>query len=72
MTQTLDPARSEEALRPVDEKNLRRAAWAGSIGTALEDFDFTIYMMVIMGITFGTTLFAPETVDRDLLLEQDA
>ena len=30
------------------------------------------YMMVIMAITFGTTLFAPETVDRDLLLEDDA
>jgi MFS family permease len=31
-----------------------------------------IYMMVIMAITFGTTLFAPETVDRNLLLEEDA
>lgn len=31
-----------------------------------------IYMMVIMGITFGVTLFAPETRDRDLLLEEDA
>jgi len=31
-----------------------------------------IYMVVIMGITFGTTLFAPETVDRDLLSEEDA
>jgi len=25
-----------------------------------------------MAISFGTTLFAPETVDRDLLCEQDA
>ena len=31
-----------------------------------------IYMVVIMGITFCVTLFAPETVDRDLLLEEDA
>lgn len=31
-----------------------------------------VYMMVIMAITFGTTLFAPETVDRDLLIEEDA
>jgi MFS family permease len=31
-----------------------------------------IYMTVIMAITFGTTLFAPETVDRDLLAEEDA
>jgi hypothetical protein len=31
-----------------------------------------IYMTVIMAITFVTTLFAPETVDRDLLAEEDA
>lgn len=31
-----------------------------------------VYMMAIMAITFGTTLFAPETVDRDLLIEEDA
>jgi len=31
-----------------------------------------VYMVVIMGITFVTTLYAPETVDRDLLLEEDA
>jgi MFS family permease len=31
-----------------------------------------IYMVAIMAISFGTTLFAPETVDRDLLSEQDA
>ena len=31
-----------------------------------------IYMVVIMAITFCVTLFAPETVDRDLLLEEDA
>lgn len=31
-----------------------------------------IYMVVIMGITFCVTLLAPETVDRDLLLEEDA
>jgi len=31
-----------------------------------------IYMMVIMAISFGTPLFAPETVDRDLLCEEDA
>jgi MFS family permease len=35
--------RSEFELPPVDPKNLRRAAWAGMIGTALENFDFTIY-----------------------------
>jgi hypothetical protein len=29
-------------------------------------------MTVIMAITVGTTLFAPETVDRDLLAEEDA
>jgi len=29
-------------------------------------------MTLIMAITFGTTLFAPETVDRDLLSEEDA
>lgn len=28
---------------PVDQRNVRRAAWAGLIGTALEQFDFVIY-----------------------------
>ncbi|GAA3289057.1 MFS transporter [Arthrobacter citreus] len=28
---------------PVNQKNVRRAAWAGLIGTALEQFDFVIY-----------------------------
>jgi MFS family permease len=37
------PERVEPELPPVDQKNLRRAAWAGGIGTALENFDFTIY-----------------------------
>ena len=37
------PARADAILPPVDQKNLRRAAWAGGIGTALENFDFTIY-----------------------------
>ena len=31
-----------------------------------------IYLMAIMAITFCTTLFAPETLDRDLLREEDA
>jgi MFS family permease len=31
-----------------------------------------VYMTVIMAISFGATLFAPETLDRDLLCEQDA
>jgi len=33
----------DDVLPPVDRKNLRRAAWAGGIGTALENFDFTIF-----------------------------
>ncbi|MET0694327.1 MAG: MFS transporter [Propionibacteriaceae bacterium] len=37
------PERVADTLPPVDKKNLRRAAWAGGIGTALENFDFTIY-----------------------------
>ena len=38
------PAPAADAvLPPVDKQNLRRAAWAGGIGTALENFDFTIY-----------------------------
>jgi MFS family permease len=37
------PARADSVLPPVDQKNLRRAAWAGGIGTALENFDFTIF-----------------------------
>jgi MFS family permease len=28
---------------PVDQKNVRRVAWAGLIGTALEQYDFVIY-----------------------------
>lgn len=28
---------------PVNQRNVRRAAWAGLIGTALEQFDFVIY-----------------------------
>jgi MFS family permease len=28
---------------PVDQRNVRRAAWAGLIGTALEQYDFVIY-----------------------------
>ena len=35
--------RADSVLPPVDQKNLRRAAWAGGIGTALENFDFTIF-----------------------------
>jgi hypothetical protein len=31
-----------------------------------------IYLMAIKAITFCTTLFAPETLDRDLLREEDA
>ncbi|MET4542270.1 MFS family permease [Arthrobacter bambusae] len=31
-----------------------------------------IYMMAIMGISLFTTIKSPETVDRDLLLEEDA
>jgi len=37
------PTREGAGLPPVDQKNLRRAAWAGGIGTALENFDFTIF-----------------------------
>src|SRR5450631_2623534 len=37
------PARADSVLPPVDQKNLRRAAWAGGIGTALENFDLTIF-----------------------------
>ena len=37
------PAGADSVLPPVDQKNLRRAAWAGGIGTALENFDFTIF-----------------------------
>jgi len=36
-------ASPDGVLPPVDQKNLRRAAWAGGIGTALENFDFTIF-----------------------------
>jgi hypothetical protein len=31
-----------------------------------------IYMMAIMAISVVSTILAPETVDRDLLTEQDA
>lgn len=31
-----------------------------------------IYMTLMMGISFVTTLMSPETVDRDLLIEEDA
>ena len=37
------PVGADSVLPPVDQKNLRRAAWAGGIGTALENFDFTIF-----------------------------
>jgi len=37
------PPPLDAVLPPVDKKNLRRAAWAGGIGTALENFDFTIF-----------------------------
>ena len=46
MTQSLvlpPPPPLDAVLPPVDKKNLRRAAWAGGIGTALENFDFTIF-----------------------------
>lgn len=35
--------RTDAVLPPVNQTNVRRAAWAGLIGTALENFDFTIY-----------------------------
>ena len=47
---------AEGALPPVDPKNLRRAAWAGGIGTALENFDFTIYGTA-SAIIFGKIFF---------------
>ena len=43
-------------LPPVDKQNLRRAAWAGGIGTALENFDFTIYGTA-SAIIFGKIFF---------------
>jgi MFS family permease len=45
------------ALPGVDKKNLRRAAWAGGIGTALENFDFTIYGTA-SAIIFGRIFFS--------------
>lgn len=35
-------------------------------------FPVAIYMMAMMGISLFTTIKAPETVDRDLLVEEDA
>jgi MFS family permease len=42
-TSAIAPPSADSVLPPVDQKNLRRAAWAGGIGTALENFDFTIF-----------------------------
>src|SRR3954471_19428229 len=49
MTMTENDAEGEVTLRsapeppPVDQRNVRRVAWAGLIGTALEQYDFVIY-----------------------------
>ena len=58
MTESLTTSRegSDAVLPPVDAKNLRRAAWAGGIGTALENFDFTIYGTA-SAIIFGKIFF---------------
>ncbi|HTF54515.1 MAG TPA: MFS transporter [Pseudonocardia sp.] len=37
------PTRGDQADRPADPSAIRRAAWAGLIGTALEQYDFVIY-----------------------------
>jgi MFS family permease len=41
---------------PVEQKNVRRAAWAGLIGTALEQYDFVIYGTA-SAIIFNTIFF---------------
>jgi MFS family permease len=46
----------DAVLPPTDQQNLRRAAWAGGIGTALENFDFTIYGTA-SAIIFGKIFF---------------
>jgi hypothetical protein len=56
---------------PVDQKNVRRAAWAGLIGTA-PWWPVAVYMTAMMAISFNAALKSPETVDRDLLTEEDA
>jgi len=37
------PTRGDQADPPADPRAIRRAAWAGLIGTALEQYDFVIY-----------------------------
>lgn len=50
---------------PVDQNKVRRAAWAGLIGTTLEQYDFVIYGT-------ASSLKSPETRDRNLMTPEDA
>lgn len=50
---------------PVDQNKVRRAAWAGLIGTTLEQYDFVIYGT-------ASSLKSPETRDRHLMTPEDA
>ncbi|GAA1635444.1 MFS transporter [Georgenia ruanii] len=56
MTRPIPPTTSDDP--PVDQANVRRAAFAGLVGTALEQYDFVIYGTAA-AIIFNT-LFFPE------------
>ncbi|WP_229116006.1 MFS transporter [Parenemella sanctibonifatiensis] len=49
---------SPSQLRPADTKQVRRASWAGLVGTMLENYDFVIYGMA-SALIFNQ-LFFPE------------
>ncbi|MFJ2621188.1 MFS transporter [Glutamicibacter sp. NPDC087344] len=52
-----DPATQNAPQEPaVDQANVRRAAWAGLVGTALEQYDFVIYGTA-SAIIFNTIFF---------------
>ena len=43
MTETAPRIGKSDEVAHADPKNVRRAAWAGLVGTALEQYDFIIY-----------------------------
>ena len=58
---------SQQAEAKIDNKDLRRAAWACSLGSALEYYDFALYSLA-SALIFGPLFFPEQTVAMQLIL----
>ncbi|MBN3792066.1 MFS transporter [Burkholderia sp. Ac-20353] len=55
-----------DARRRVDEKQLNRAAWTCSLGSALEYYDFALYTLAA-ALVFGPLFFPAQTAEMRLI-----